>query len=102
MMGRYRVLVRGANFLLELEGERRRFGFYATRFVRAASRQEAEAKAVELVRSDEQLITGVLNEADDPPMLYVEEAEKLGPLRGLAGANAGFTFYREEPGDTTE
>jgi hypothetical protein len=101
-MSRYRVLVRGANFFLELEGERRRFGFYATRFVRASGPEEAEAKAVELVRDDEQFRGNVLNETDDPPMLYVEEVERLGPLRGLGGANAGFTFYREEPGDARD
>lgn len=101
-MGRYRVLVRGANFFLELDGERRLFGFYATRFVRASGPEEAGAKAVELVRDDEQLGGNVLNETDDPPVLYVEEVERLGPLRGLGRANAGFTFYREGPGGTNE
>lgn len=98
-MARYRVLLHGVNFLLELEGERRRFGFYTTRVVRASGPEEAEAKAVELIRGDEQLAGNVLNETDDPPMLYAEEIVKLGPLRGRGGANAGFTFYRVEPDD---
>lgn len=101
-MGRYRVLVRGANFFLELGGERGRFGFYTARFVRASGPVEAEAKAVELIGDDERLGGGVLNETDDPPVPYAEEIEKLGPLRGRGRANAGFTFYREEPGGARE
>ena len=100
-MGRYRVLVHGVNFFLELDGERRRFGFYTTRVVRASGPEEAEAKAVELIRDDGQLSSNVLNQDDDPPMLYAEEVERLGPLRRLGAPNAGFTFYREGAGDTS-
>ena len=40
-MGRYKVQLRGENFLLDLDGEHSRFGFTATRVVNAASGEEA-------------------------------------------------------------
>ena len=94
-MSRFRVLINGRNFLLNFEGEARRVGFYATRTVEAATTDEAEFAAVELLRRDALLHETTLNEQTDPPMMYVEEITEVSHVQKDEEANAGFTFYQE-------
>jgi hypothetical protein len=51
----FQVMLQGRNFLLDLEGQARRYGFYTTRFVEAEDEAEAERAAVALVRDDPEL-----------------------------------------------
>ena len=95
-MSRYRVLVNGKNFLLEVEGRAQKVGFYATRFVEAADPEEAEGAAFEMIRSDPGLRGIVLNEQDDPPMLYAEEAEEADAREPGGELNSGFSWYVED------
>ena len=66
-MPKFKVFVNGRNYWVNLDGERRRFGFYTTRFVEAASPEEAEERAVQLLREDAELTAAILNDASDPP-----------------------------------
>jgi hypothetical protein len=88
-MKKYRVLINGRNFILDMEGDTRPAGFYTTRFVEAANPEDAELAAVDAVRQDEDLRARVRNPPDDPPMLYAEEIEEVGALVEARG----FTFY---------
>jgi hypothetical protein len=54
-MPAYRVMINGRNFLLNVEGKRRRMGFYQTVFVEAADPHQAEEKAVGIVKSNSEL-----------------------------------------------
>lgn len=94
-MNWYRVLLHGKNVLLNFDGEPKKFGFYTTRDVEAESLEIAELKAVEMVREDEALVNGVLNERDDSPMIYVDEMKILNADEEKLG-NSGFTFYVEQ------
>ena len=94
-MGKFKVLINGANFLLNLEGREQKVGFYATRFVEAATADEAESAAVEMLRADEWLTSSTRNEKTDTPMLYVEEIVEVSRLKKDADVNTGFTFYAE-------
>lgn len=91
-MKRYRVLINGVNFLLEVDGALGKHGFYTSRWVEAEDPQSAELRAIELFRSEPGLRERLRNAPDDPPTLYVEETEEvmeLEPAQGLA-------FYVEE------
>lgn len=55
-MTHYRVLLKGENFWLEVEGEASRMGFFTARFVIAENEQEAENNAVQMLRDDLKLI----------------------------------------------
>lgn len=94
-MAIFRVLVNGRNFLLDFDGEARRVGFYATRTVEAATPDEAESAAVELLRRDALLREVTLNEQTDPPMMYVEEIIEVRNGKKDGDANTGFSFYTE-------
>ncbi|HEY0100137.1 MAG TPA: hypothetical protein VGB76_14400 [Pyrinomonadaceae bacterium] len=89
------MLINGRNFLLDFDGQARRVGFYATRTVEAATADEAESAAVELLRSDELLRQSTLNEQTDPPMMYVEEIVEVRRRKKGEDANTGFSFYNE-------
>ncbi len=93
----YRVMLRGENFVMNLNGEPRQFGFYTRRFVRARSENEAEHDAVALIKNDESLKRSVLNHRDDPPMIYLEEMEKLPWWRMLRRRRGrGYALWESE------
>ncbi|WKL58623.1 hypothetical protein Q1W73_06460 [Asticcacaulis sp. ZE23SCel15] len=71
----YRVMLKGENFRTKTDGKTEILGFYTTRYVEAGSEDEAEHKAVDLIRKDESLKKIVLNAKDDPPLIYLEEID---------------------------
>ena len=93
---KYKVLVRGDNFWLNLEGENQKLGFYTTRFVEAQNEDEAEEKAIALLRNDPKLRSGVLNEQSDSPVMFAEEIVELNSFDGLKIPGTGFIFYPKE------
>jgi hypothetical protein len=44
-MKKYKVLVRGENFLINLESEDQKFGFYTTAYVEGQDEEQAEPKS---------------------------------------------------------
>ena len=90
-MNHYRVLLRGENFLLSLDGQPTRLGFYTVRFVRADTVEEAELLAVDLIRKDQGL-RGVLNQRPDPPMIFAEEIDHVCASSARKQIK-GFTFF---------
>ncbi len=95
-MKKYKVFVRGENFLMNLSGAPQKLGFYTTRFVEAANEEAAEYAVMDLLRADPKLVKSVLNEGSDPPMMYAEEVEELKSFNGFLAPGTGFTFYPEE------
>jgi len=96
-MKRFKVKLHGENFLLNLDGEFKKFGFYATRFVKAETPQQAEKIAVILTHQDPNLRNCVLNEHADRPAISLEEIKEVGFLKFLAKkSTTDFTFYPED------
>ena len=94
-MKKYKVFVRGENFLINLDGVNQKVGFYTTRFVEAEDEKAAEYAVMDMLRGDLKLVKGVLNERSDPPMMYAEEIEELKSFKGFPVPGTGFTFYSE-------
>ena len=90
----YRVLINGKNFLIELDGELKKCGFYTTRFVDAADKSLAESEAISIVRNDLFLIENVKNQSDDTPMLFIDGIEYLETYDGTR-PGSGFAWYTE-------
>ena len=95
-MKKYRLLVRGENFLINLDDEDQRVGFYTTVFVEAKTEEEAELKAIELLRNDRKLLDGVRNPQSDSPMMFVDEIDELDSFKGLNLPRTGFAFFPQE------
>jgi hypothetical protein len=73
------IQIHGVNFLLrDVETSVPvLLGFYVNVYVEADSMDEAESQAVELVRTLPRLRAAVMNSADDPPRMLVEEIVEL-------------------------
>ncbi|PYJ06668.1 MAG: hypothetical protein DME25_06095 [Verrucomicrobia bacterium] len=96
-MPRYRVIIHGRNFRLNLEGKWEKFGFYTPRFADAPDPLLAEHTALEDFRQSakfHELTEATLNTDDDPPVLRGEDIEEIVPGTEAAKA-AGLALYRE-------
>jgi hypothetical protein len=91
-MKRFKVKLHGENFLLNLEGDFKKFGFYATSFIKAENPQEAKKIAIILI-----LQNTALNENTDRPRINIEEIEEVNFLKFFAQkSTTSFTFYPED------
>ncbi|OZG72614.1 hypothetical protein BTA51_13880 [Hahella sp. CCB-MM4] len=95
-MNKYKVLLNGQNFLVELEGKIGRFGFLSNIFVEAENENDAEQKAVEMLRQNKTLSYSVKNERENPPMIYAEEIIEMDNFGGIETPDQGLTWYPEE------
>jgi len=97
LMKRFRVKLHGENLLLNLDGEFRKFGFYATKFVKAENPQEAEKIAAILIHQSPNLRDTVVNENNYRLTFNIEEVEEVNLLKFLAkNSTTSFEFYPED------
>jgi hypothetical protein len=88
---KYQVMLRGENFEIESEDEVQNLGFYTTRIVKAESPQEAEIKAIELVKNDPWLKEPIVSDSSFTPMIYLETIDEAKWWKRLGGK--GYTFW---------
>ena len=94
---KYGVRLEGKNFEMNTEEGMENLGFFTTRFVKASSAEEAEARAVELVWADKGLNAVLAQYRKYEPMLYLVECWKESWWKKLGGE--GYTFYPMGPGE---
>ncbi len=94
-MNRFRVLVGGKYIKMDVAGDRRSMGFFVTRFVEAATPDLARASAIATVRADARLDGLILNDDDDPPLLFVDEVEEVSE-RDVPEVEPRFVFFKDE------
>jgi len=88
----YRCLLRGENFPGILIGEQgKTIGFYTTRFVDAASPEEAEQAALNVLRGDSTLAVPAEQRTPDATV-FVERIDEM-QADAERTPNAGFTFF---------
>ena len=96
-MARYKVLLRGDNFLLNLDGDHSKFGFYATRIVKSASLEEAEKNAVIRIRHELNKSRFIVKDLLYIPNVSVEKSEMISFFHFSRKKNLrGFKFHKEE------
>ena len=79
-MKRFKIELRGENFLLNLDGEPRKFGFHLSRYLRAVDEAMAEKTAAIQVRQIPVLKQGVGNNSEDPPRICLHLIREVNPL----------------------
>jgi len=93
----FRVMLSGKDFLLEGRSGVRRVGFFATRTVAAASREEAGRLAVERACSDLEQRQHVGARLEYPSRLSLERVEELGgEMWSGRDEETHFTFFLQD------
>lgn len=87
-------MLRGENFEINNEDKQVNFGFFTTRVVKAKDEEEAEYKAVELIKKDKSLVSVMARDSKYTPMIYLESISKAPFWRKLGGT--GYTFWPME------
>ena len=87
-------MLRGENCLLDFNDKKEKCGFFTTIFVEAKDTDEAELRAVEVVRKQKDFLSGLLNEQDDEPMIFLEKIVELEPASKLKKVG-GRTIFSE-------
>jgi hypothetical protein len=96
-MNKFKVQLHGENFLLNLDGELKKYGFYATKFVEAENSQAAEKIAVILIHQSPNLREIVRNESKDRPKINLKEIEEVSFLKFFTNkTKTKFSFYPED------
>ncbi len=85
----------GANFLINKDDKKEKMGFYQTIFLESTNREQAEIDAVNIIRESD-LKEIVLNDKDDPPMVYLEGIEEVKSFDEVEGLIQGRAFYVED------
>jgi len=97
MAKKFKIFVRGRNYLLNQQGEAaRKFGFYVTVFTEARNQEEAEALAVDLLKNDSKLTTVSQNSESDPPSLSIESTAEIVTFDGCTIPRTGLALFAEE------
>lgn len=91
-LNKYRVLVEGENLLLDFAGVQR-FGFFTTRYVKAANAEDASQRAIDLARTELLSTESLLNERGDDPVFSISEIRQVTTFKGVNAPGGGFTFY---------
>tara|TARA_R110001592_G_C13183961_1_gene751331 strand:- start:714 stop:1013 length:300 start_codon:yes stop_codon:yes gene_type:complete len=95
-MKRFSVFVQGENFFLAQEDSVKRLGFYTTVYVYALSEEDAEHKALDIIRNDQKLHNGILNDKSDPPMMFIEKVTETSSNIPQDRERTGYVFYEDE------
>ena len=74
-MNRYKVGVGGDNFIIHIEGKKRRINLVKMYYLAAENKESAEHQSLgELKKELENL---VLNDINDPPEMYIQSVEEV-------------------------
>lgn len=89
---KFGVLIHGQNFLIDMDGQVAKRGFYTWRYVEAIDPDTAVQKAVAAFREEPELRNTVQNTEDDRPFLDVDQLTELEPAADLP-PSTGFIWY---------
>ncbi len=95
-MPKFRVVVLGQNLLADVDGARRRMGFFTTVFVEAASPEQAGTLALERIRTDPKLRALALNPPDDPLRLSVDDFGLMDSFADVRLPRTGLALFPED------
>ena len=93
-MQKYNVCVEGTNFKIEIEDAVQKCGFFTTRFVEAMDASSAEQQAMDFIRKELQGV--VLNDREDPPVMYIDKLEEIPSFDDNEVPGTGFTWFRDD------
>jgi hypothetical protein len=91
----FKIRLAGDNFLIRLEGDPGKFGFFTTRFVDAADEAAAATRGLSAVWDEVLGKVELLNAAGDDPRIGVERVERIEPYNRPEN-DPGFAWFPED------
>lgn len=88
----FKCFIEGENFPGDLIGEKSPIGFYVTRFIEAATAEEAEEHVMANLRNEESLMLSDEVQPFKEAKVYFESIEEIS-YSEISENNVGFTFY---------
>ena len=95
-MKKYRLLLKGRNFLLNQDGKQKKYGFYQNVFIEAGSPRQAELLAISKIWHDKDLQESTLNAKDDPPVIQLDTLWELDILDDVSDVESGREFFADK------
>ena len=95
-MNKYKIVLYGVNFLLNLKGGEQRIDFFATYLIEAEHPLDAEESALIKLKRDSGLDAIIINEPEDPPSVLIEEIEELDEIDDHVHPSIPFVFLAHE------
>ena len=95
-MKKYRLLLKGRNFLLNRDGKQRKYGFYQNVIIEAGSPRQAKLLGISKLWHDKELIKITLNSKDDPPVIQLDTLWELDILDDVSEIESGRTFFKDK------
>ena len=89
-------MVEGANFLITIDNEATKHGFFTTRVVEADGPEAAETIAMDMLRLE--LADLVQNDLADSPVMFLEEIEEIDSFIDYPEPRTGFAWFPDEKG----
>ena len=93
-MPKYTFIINGQNFKMKFDDNVQCSGFFTTRRVEEKDVEIAEKLALDSIRTELEGL--VLNDRDDPPMLYTDQIFEVESFEGEPVPGEGFTWYDEK------
>ena len=96
-MKRFKVQLRGENFLLDLDGDHGKFGFTTSRVIKASDPDEAKRIAIIQLHQELNRSANIIKNTLDAPKVYPLDIEPLNFFSFLVAKKPrGFEFINEE------
>ncbi len=96
-MQKYRVGIHGDNFLMKTgKKESGKMSFDTIRYVEAKDEETAEIKAIEIMRSDSHLKKTIMNDRNDPPVMFVDSVIEIKDYDSNNLLATAFRFYPDD------
>ena len=98
-MPRYRMIIHGRNFHLDIDGRCQKVGFRTPRYADGPDPVKAVRTALDAFRWSQKYVTmmrAALNSRTDQAILSAEEVEETSPDARFECGLPGLVFYREE------
>lgn len=94
MNKKFKIVVEGQNYIVNLDEIPQRCGFFTTRFVEAENLSEAENIVRQLIRDE--LKEVLLNDRNNPPVISLDEVVEIVSFGDNDVPGFGFTWFKEE------
>lgn len=95
-MRKYRLLMNGSNYLMDVDGKKTRQGFFQNMIIKADSPKQAELQAISRIWHDAELKGLTLNPEKNPPKVTLHTLWELDVAYDDSRIDMERTFYKEK------